>query len=96
MYLKADKPWDGDGMYGQAFRLKLGLSKSQRWQYVRIDGYRYFVDSVSCSSDVVSIRDGNKTVRFHRAELDWVGEHIPRRVRGKWTLSSVTTTTEVS
>ena len=90
--LKADKPWDGDGMYGQAFKLKFYFSKRSRSVFVRINGHKFFIDRWWWSGDAMSIRDGNKTVRFYQAEDDYPCGGIPKGVRGKWTLSSVTTT----
>ena len=91
MYLKDDKPWDGNGMYGQAFKLRFHLSRKGK-SFVRINGHKFFIDDWSWNGDAIILRDGNKTVHFYRAERDWVDGGIPKGVRGKWSLSSVTTT----
>ena len=81
------KPWDDEeGMFGKLYKIKILCGED-----IRINGRKTKVDSWRLSKDSLTIEDGNKVVRFHRAELDWLGDTAPRKCRGKWAVSSCST-----
>jgi len=46
-----EKPWAGDGMYGQAFKMRLGYSLLNPMKpFIKLNGWKFWVDSISVSS----------------------------------------------
>ena len=85
------KPWDGYCINQQAYRIKLYGPLENGKVMIRLNNSKILVDSAYMDSNRIEITDGNKRVRFCRAERHWVGGQCPRSIRGKWAIDGWTT-----